>query len=218
MLTAITLLAGIRAGSAQLYSVSAPYFYMASENAQTCQAVCTNGGVTNMTNFFFSGFYDSKPTSLCALSIDGRWIPGSQAADQTDCSIGVQDSSATSDGMACACINTNNSPGLAAPAGYNTCSDACYNSPYGQGASLPASGSDNTNSYACVASNNVGISNAFGNVVLDQASGNATCVTASRNGGSAEQSYLFSCACVFPTTFRRKLQLHRKDLGQVAAA
>ncbi len=214
----VSIAAGTRAVSAQLYPVTVPYFYLATQSAQTCEAVCTYGGVTNMTNYFFDGFYSSQPTSLCALSIDGSWVPGSQPSGQTDCSVVVENSGATSSGMACACINTNSSPGLASPIGYGTCSDACYDSPYGQGASIPGSGSDTTDSYACIASTNVGISNAFGNVVVDPVSKNATCLTASLTGGSATQSSGFSCACVFPNSFRRRLKLHRKDLTGFASA
>lgn len=213
----LLLLIGSHTASAQLFPVTAPYLYSATQNAQTCQEVCTYGGVTNMTNYFFSGFYNSLPTSLCALEIDGSWVPGSQLAGQTDCSVVVENSGATSNGMACACINTNNSPGLASPIGYSTCSDACYDSPYGQGASIPGSGSDTTDAYGCIASNSVGISNAFGNVVMDPVSKNATCLTASLAGGAAMQSSSYSCACVFPTSFRRKLKLHRKDITGLAS-
>lgn len=209
--------AGLQAVSAQLYPVEAPYFYAATQDAQTCQEVCTYGGVTDMTSYFFTGFYSSEPTNLCALSIDGAWLPGSQPAGQTDCSVVVENSGATSNGMACACISTNNSPGLASPIGYSTCSDACYDSPYGQGASIPGSGSDSTGAYACISSSNVGISNSFGNVVIDPSSNNATCLTASLTGGAATQSSSYSCACVFPTAFRRRLKVHRKGLTGLAS-
>ncbi|DBB15067.1 TPA: hypothetical protein ACH3X3_004079 [Trebouxia sp. C0006] len=217
VLLGLLFLIGIYTASAQLFPVTAPYFYSATQNAQTCQEVCTYGGVTNMTNYYFTGFYSSQATSLCALDINGSWVPGSQPAGQTDCSVVIENSGATSDGMACACINTNNSPGLASPIGYSTCSDACYDSPYGQGASIPASGSDTTDAYGCIASNNVGISNAFGNVVIDPVSNNATCLTASLTGGTATQSSSYSCTCVFPTSFRRKLKLHRKDITGLAS-
>lgn len=214
----LLLSAGIRTGSAQLNPTSAPFFFSATQEAQTCQEVCTLN-VTNMTNYYFNGFYDSQPTSLCALSIDGSWVPGSQPSGQTDCSVVVENSSATSNGLACACVNSNNSPGLASPIGYATCSDACYESPYGQASSLPGSGSDTSDAYACISSSNVGISNAFGTVVQDSMSGNSTCLTASLTGGSATQSSSYSCACVFPASFRRSLKLHRKELpGLVSAA
>ena len=203
--------AGLQLGSAQLLPVTAPYFYLATQGAQSCQQVCTFGGVTNMTNYFFTGFYDNQPTSLCALSINGTWVPGSQPPNSTECSVVVQNSGAMSNGMACACISTSNTVGLADPNG-SSCSDACYNSPFGQGASIPGSGSDTKNEYACIASSNVGITNSFGNVVQDPSSGNSSCLTASSRGSQAAQSSAFSCACVFPTSFRRKLRLHRKDL------
>ena len=209
--------AGLRSVTAQLFPVGVPYFYMATESAQTCQDVCTYGGVTNMTNYFFTGFFNGQPTSLCALSIDGSWIPGSQLGNSTNCSVVVKDSSSTSDGMACACMSTSNTVGLADPNG-RSCSDACYNSPFGQGASLPGSGSGHANEYACISTQNVGISNSFGNVILDSSSGNSSCLTASSTGGQATQSSAFSCACVFPTSFRRKLRLHRKDLAPLTAS
>lgn len=165
-----------------------------------------------MTNYFFTGFYSGQPTSLCALSIDGTWVPGSQAANSTECSVVVENSSATSDGMACACISTSNTVGLADPNG-GSCSDACYNSPFGQGASIPGSGSETANEYACISSRNVGISNSFGNVIVDPSSSSSSCLTASLSGGQPTRSSAFSCACVFPTSFRRKLRLHRKDLA-----
>lgn len=211
-----TISAGLRIGSAQLFPVTAPYFYMATQSAQTCQQVCTYGGVTNMTNYFFTGFYNNQPTSLCALSINGNWVPGSQSPNSTECSVVVETSGATSNGMACACISTSNTVGLADPNG-SSCSDACYNSPYGQGASIPGSGSGTTNEYACISSSNVGVTNSFGNVVVDSSSGNSSCLTAGSSGGQAAQSSTFSCACVFPTSFRRKLRLHRKDLTALAA-
>lgn len=209
--------AGLRSASAQLFPVGVPYFYRATQGAQTCQDVCTYGGVTNMTNYFFTGFYNAQPTSLCALSIDGSWVPGSQRGNSTECSVVVENSSSTSDGMACACMSTSNTVGLADPNG-RSCSDACYNSPFGQGASLPGSGSGHANEYACISMRNVGISNSFGNVILDSSSGNSSCLTASLKGGPATQSSAFSCACVFPTSFRRKLRLHRKDLATVIAS
>ena len=205
-------LAGLRIGSAQLFPVSAPYFYMATQSAQTCQEVCTYGGVTDMTNYFFTGFYDNQLTSLCALSINGNWVPGSQSPNSTECSVVMETSGANSDGMACACISTSNTVGLADPNG-SSCSDACYKSPYGQGAPIPGSGSSTSKEYACISSSNLGISNSFGNVVVDAGSGNSSCLTASPSGGQALQSSNFSCACVFPTSFRRKLRLHRKDLA-----
>ena len=216
-LTPPTTAAGIRPSAAQLFPVGAPYFYAATQNAQTCQDVCSFGGVTGMTSYFFDGFYSSQPSSLCALSIGGVWIAGSQPAGSTQCSVVVLNSGATSNGMACACINTNNSPGLASPVGYATCSDACYDSSYGQGASIPGSGSDTKDSSACIASANVGVSNAFGNVVQDPSTGVSSCLTANLTGGPATQSSSFSCACVFPTPARRRLTLHRKDLTALAA-
>lgn len=200
-----------RSVTAQLFPVGVPYFYRVSQNAETCQDVCTYGGVTNMTNYFFTGFYSGQQTSLCALLIDGTWVPGSQPANATDCFVAAENSSATSDGMACACISTSNTVGLADPNG-GSCSDACYTSPYGQGASIPGSGSSGAKEYACVSADNVGISNTFGNVIGDSNNGDSSCSTASLKGGQATQSSAFSCACVFPTSFRRKLRLHRKDL------
>ena len=217
VLTTVLTSAGISTVSAQLFPVSAPYFYAATQSAQTCQDVCTFGGVNGMTNYYFSGFYDSQPTSLCALSINGTWISGSQRAGSTECSVVVLTSGASSAGMACACINTNNSPGLASPVGYSTCSDACYDSSYGTGSSIPGSGIDTRDTYACVSTDNVGVTNAFGNVVTDPASGNTTCLTASLTGGAATQSSSYSCACVYPTPARRRLTLHRKDLSALAA-
>ena len=140
-----------------------------------------------------------------------------QPAGSTQCSAVVLNSGATSNGMACACINTNNSPGLASPVGYATCSDACYESSYGRGASIPGSGSDTKDPSACIASDNVGVSNAFGNVVQDPSTGVSSCLTASLTGGPATQSSSYSCACVFPTPSRRRLTLHRKDLTALAA-
>ena len=198
---------------AQLFAAGAPYFYLATESAQTCQDVCTYGGVTNMTTYFFTGFYDAQPTSLCALSINGSWVPGSQRANSTECSVVVEDSSSTSDAMACACISTSETVGLADPNG-SSCSDACYNSPFGQGASIPG-GADE---HACISSGNVGISNSFGNVILDSSNNSNSCLTASLTGGQATQSSAFSCACVFPTSFRRKLRLHRKDLAALTSS
>lgn len=209
--------AGLRSVSAQLYPVGVPYFYRATAGAQTCQDVCTYGGVTNMTNYFFTGFYNAQPTSLCALLIDGSWVPGSQRGNSSKCSVVVENSSSTSDGMACACISTSNTVGLADPNGHS-CSDACYNSPFGQGASLPGSGSGHANEYACISTQNVGLSNTFGNVILDSSSGNSSCLTASLTGGHATQASAFSCACVFPTSFRRKLRLHRKDLAALISS
>ena len=209
--------AGFWSVTAQLFPVGVPYFYMATKSAQKCQDVCSYGGVTNMTNYSFTGFYNGQATSLCALSIDGSWVPGSQQGNSTECSVVVQNSTATSDGMACACMSTSNTVGLADPNG-SSCSDACYNSPFGQGASLPGSGSGHANEYACISTPNVGISNSFGNVVLDSRSGNSYCLTASLTGGQATQSSAFSCACVFPTSFRRKLSRHRNDLAPLIAS
>lgn len=203
--------------TAQLFPVGAPYFYRATQSAQKCQDVCKYGGVTNMTNYFFTGFYSSQPTSLCALFIDGKWVPGSQPANSTECSVAVENNSATSDGMACACISTSNTVGLADPNG-GSCSDACYNSPYGQGASIPGSGSSAAKEHACISTNNVGFSNSFGNVIADSSSGDSSCLTASLRGGQATRSSGFSCACVFPTSFRRKLRLHRKDMAGLSSS
>ncbi|KAL0018183.1 hypothetical protein WJX77_007266 [Trebouxia sp. C0004] len=75
VLLGLLFLIGTHTASAQLYPVTAPYFYSATQSAQTCQEVCTYGGVTNMTNYFFTGFYNPQPTSLCGLDIDGRqWL------------------------------------------------------------------------------------------------------------------------------------------------
>ena len=210
--------AGFRSATAQLFPVGVPYFYKATQSAQRCQDVCTYGGVTNMTNYFFTGFYSGQQTSLCALFIDGNWVPGSQPANSTECSVAVENSSATSDGMACACISTSNTVGLADPNG-GSCSDACYTSPFGQGASIPGSGSDPTaaKEHACVSTENVGFTNSFGNVITDSDTGDSSCLTASLRGGQATRSNAFSCACVFPTSFRRKLRLHRKDLLGLAS-
>lgn len=199
-----------RSVTGQLYPVGVPYFYRVTQSVETCQDVCTHGGVTNMTNYFFTGFYSGQQNSLCALLIDGSWIPGSQPANSTDCFVSVENSSAPSDGMACACISTSNTVGLADPNG-GSCSDACYTSPYGQGASIPGSGSSAAKEHACVSTDNVGFSNSFGHVIDDSNNG-GSCLTASLKGGQATQSSAFSCACVFPTSFRRKLRLHRKDL------
>ena len=160
-----------------------------------------------MTSYFFTGFYDSQPSSLCAVLVDGVWVTGSQAAGSTTCSILLDHSAGTlTPGMACACISTSNTVGLASPAAFSNCADACYNSPYGQGASIPGSES----SYACIATANVGISNAFGNIGFNSTSGTNMCLTASLTGGAGTSDSAYSCACVFPTAFRRKLQVHRK--------
>ena len=206
--------AGLQLASAQLFPVEAPYFYQASQHDQSCRDVCSNGGVTDMTSYFFTGFYDNQVTSLCSVLVDGQWIPGSQRANSTTCSVLLDHSAGNvTAGMACACISTTNSVGLADPRNYSTCADACYNSPYGQGASIPGA----SNAYACVSSANVGTSNAFGNVVLNSTTGSNTCLTADLSGGAGASDPSYSCACVYPTPFRRKLQLHRK-FGQATVA
>ena len=199
--------AGTQLTSAQLFPVSAPYFYMATQPEQTCQDVCSFGGVTNMTSYFFTGFYDNQPSNLCAVSIDGVWVTGSQPAGATTCSV-LLDHSADmlTPGLACACMSTSESVGLANPNTFSNCADACYNSPYGQGAAIPGARS----SYACIATENVGISNAFGNIAQNSTTGTDMCLTASLTGGAGTSDSSYSCACVFPTAFRRKLQVHRK--------
>lgn len=207
--------AGVQLASAQLFPVSAPYFYMATQPSQTCQDVCTFGGVTDMTSYLFTGFYNNQPSSLCAVLIDGVWVTGSQPANSTTCSVLLNHSAnTTTPGLACACISTSNSVGLANPSNYSNCADACYSSPYGQGASIPGAQS----SYGCIATPNVGISNAFGNVAFNSTSNTNMCLTASLTGGAGTSDASYSCACVFPTAFRRKLQVHRKSAaGSVAS-
>ena len=210
----MTVYAGLQLASAQLFPVEAPYFYLASQPDQTCHDVCSYGGVTDMTSYFFTGFYDNQVTSLCAVLIDGQWLPGSQRANSTTCSVLLDHSaSSVSAGLACACISTTNTVGLANPTNYSNCADACYSSPYGQAASIPGANS----AYACVSTANVGISNAFGNIALNSTTGINTCLTADLSGGAGASDPSYSCACVFPTPFRRKLQLHRK-FGQPSVA
>lgn len=168
-----------------------------------------------MTSYFFTGFYNNEPSSLCAVLIDGVWVSGSQPANSTTCSVLLDHSATTTTpGLACACISTSNSVGLASPSNFSNCADACYSSPYGQGAPIPGAQS----SYACVASSNVGISNAFGNIAYNSTSGTNMCLTASLTGGAGTSDSSFSCACVFPTVFRRKLQVHRKVVAGLVAS